>query len=373
MKRGKSNLRTYLTIGLALAAALAIGSAIFGGPTNGWETNFGRTIIDLDEVISGGVPRDGIPPIDKPLFDPVVSVRGLSEKSPVIALSINGDARAYPLEVLTRHEIVNDVVGDVSVAVTFCPLCNSAIVFDRRVDGRALRFGVSGNLRFSDLVMWDDATETWWQQLTGAAIVGDYVGHKLDFVTSQLISFGLFRDRYPEGKVLRGPLGLYGNNPYRGYDSSPSPFLFAGTLDDRLPPMERVLAAEIGGTAVAYPFETLRRSPVVNDSIAGLDIVVFWQSGAVSALDETIIDLSRDVGMALMFDRRLDTGETLTFRYADGRVMDEATGSRWNLFGEAIDGPLAGAKLQQLHAFPHFWFAWAAFYPDTLINGRLNE
>ena len=164
----------------------------------------------------------------------VMSIQGLSEKSPVIALSINGDARAYPLEVLTRHEIVNDIVGDVPVAVTFCPLCNSAIVFDRRVDGKALRFGVSGNLRFSDLVMWDDATESWWQQLTGEAIVGDYVGHKLDFVTSQLISFGLFRERYPEGKVLRGPLGLYGNNPYRGYDSNPSPFLFAGALDDRI-------------------------------------------------------------------------------------------------------------------------------------------
>ena len=370
MKRVKSNLKTFLTVGLALAAALAIGSAIFGGPTNGWETNFERTIIDLDEVISGGVPRDGIPPIDKPVFDPVMTIQGLSDNSPVISLSINGDARAYPLEVLTRHEIVNDVVGDVPVAVTFCPLCNSAIVFDRRVEGRALRFGVSGNLRFSDLVMWDDATESWWQQLTGEAIVGDYVGHQLEFVTSQLISFGLFRARYPDGKVLRGPLGSYGNNPYRGYDSNPSPFLFAGTLDARLGAMERVLAAQFGEIAVAYPFETLQQRRVVNDSIAGRDIVVLWQGGAVSALDETIIDLSRDVGMALMFDRRLDTGATLTFRFTDGRVMDEATGSHWNLFGEATDGPLAGAKLRQLHAFPHFWFAWAAFYPETMIGGR---
>ena len=373
MKRGKSNLRTYLTIGLALAAALAIGRTIFGGPTNGWATNFERSLIDLDEVISGGVPRDGIPPIDKPVFDPVISIQGLSHKSPVIALSIHGDARAYPLEVMTRHEIVNDVVGDVPVAVTFCPLCNSAIVFDRRVDGKALRFGVSGNLRFSDLVMWDDATESWWQQLTGEAIVGDYVGHKLEFVSSQLISFGLFRERFPDGKVLRGPLGSYGNNPYRGYDSNPSPFLFAGPVDPRLGAMDRVLAAEIGEIAVAYPFDWLRRSPVVNDSIAGRDIVVFWQGGAVSALDETIIDLSRDVGMALMFDRRLDMGEILTFRFTDGRLMDEETGSQWNLFGEAIAGPLAGAKLRQLHAFPHFWFAWAAFYPETMIHGRLKE
>ena len=373
IKRWKSSLRDYLTAGLAIAAALVIGRAILSDSNNGWETNFERTAIDLNEVISGGVPRDGIPPIDQPLFDPVSSIQGLSEKSPVIALSINGDARAYPLEVMTRHEIVNDVVGDVPVAVTFCPLCNSAIVFDRRVDGKALRFGVSGNLRFSDLVMWDDATETWWQQLTGEAIVGDYLGHQLDFVASQLISFGLFRDRYPDGKALRGPLGLYGNNPYRAYDSSRAPFLFAGTLDPRLGAMERVLAAEIGGTAVAFPFASLRERRVVNDSIAGRDIVIFWQDGAVSALDETIIDLSRDVGMALMFDRRLARGETLSFHFDGESFRDHETGSRWNLLGEATDGPLSGVKLRQRHAFPHFWFAWAAFYPHTTIHGLQVE
>ncbi|MCY3798237.1 MAG: DUF3179 domain-containing protein [Chloroflexi bacterium] len=369
IKRGKTNLMQYVAFGLLAAAALAIGQTFMGGLTNGWETDFETTIIELDEVISGGVPRDGIPPIDRPVFDDVKSVRRLSDKSPVISLTIDGDSRAYPLEVMTRHEIVNDVVGELPVAVTFCPLCNSAIVFDRRVDGKALRFGVSGNLRFSDLVMWDDATESWWQQLTGEAIVGDYAGRKLDMASSQLISFGLFRARYPQGKVLRGPLGLYGNNPYRGYDSSPAPFLFAGKLDERLPAMARVLAAEIDGTAAAYPFDLLRRRPVIIDNIAGRDIVALWQGGAVSALDEAVIDVSRDVGMALMFERRLDTGETLTFNFDDGGYMDEETGSRWNFFGEAIDGPLAGAKLRQLHAFPHFWFAWAAFYPDTALYG----
>ena len=369
MKRANTNLMKCVVVGLLAAAALAIGQTFIGGLTNGWETDFESTIIELDEVISGGVPRDGIPPIDIPVFDDLQSVTDLSDRSPVISLTIDGDSRAYPLEVMTRHEIVNDVVGELPVAVTFCPLCNSAIVFDRRVDGKALRFGVSGNLRFSDLVMWDNATETWWQQLTGEAIVGEYVGRKLDMVSSQLISFGLFRERYPEGKVLRGPLGLYGNNPYRGYDSSPAPFLYPGKLDDRLPAMARVLAAEIDGTAVAYPFDLLRRSLVVNDSIVRRDIVALWQGGAVSALDAAVIDTSRDVGMALMFDRRLDTGETLTFCFSDGGFMDKETGSHWNLFGEAIDGPLTGAKLRQLHAFPHFWFAWAAFYPETILYG----
>lgn len=367
LKRGRSSLNNFFKVGLTIVAALAIGRAIFSGHRNGWETDFESTIIDLDEVISGGVPRDGIPPIDRPLFDPALAVRDLTDRSPVIALEIDGDARAYPLEVMTRHEIVNDVVGDIPVAVTYCPLCNSGIVFDRRVAGRALRFGVSGNLRFSDLVMWDDATESWWQQLTGEAIVGEYVGHKLEFIASQLISFGLFRERYPGGAVLRGPLGMYGNNPYQGYDSSTAPFLFAGSLDERLGAMERVLAADVDGRAVAYSFELLRQSPVLNDRVEGQDIVVFWQGGAVSALDAAIIDTSRDVGMALMFDRRLSNSQTLTFCYDGGRFMDIETGSRWNLLGEAIEGPLAGAELRQLHAFPHLWFAWAAFYPDTIL------
>ena len=369
MKRAKPIVQKLLSAAIMLIAIVWAIQFISADPRTGWKTDFESTLVNLDEVVSGGVPRDGIPPIDDPRFDPVASVLDLSDKSPVISLSINGDARAYPLEVLTRHEIVNDVVGDVPVAVTFCPLCNSAIVFDRRVDGALLRFGVTGNLRFSDLVMWDEATESWWQQLTGEAIVGEYIGKKLTFVQSQLISFGLFRERYPEGMVLRGPFGLYGNNPYRGYDSSPSPFLFARALDERLPAMERVLAADIAGQAVAYPFALLEQAMVINDTVAGQDLVVLWQSGALSALDETLIDASRDVGMALMYDRRLPSGETLTFCLDVGRFTDVETGSRWNFFGEATEGPLAGTRLRQLHAFPHFFFAWAAFYPDTIVAG----
>ena len=369
MKRVKSIISVLVASAALLIAVRSVLHVVSMGAESGWKTDFNFSLIDLEEVISGGVGRDGIPPIDAPRFDPVEAVRDLADQAPVISLAINGEARAYPLEVMTRHEIVNDVVGGVPVAVTFCPLCNSAVVFDRRVDGRALRFGVSGNLRFSDLVMWDDASESWWQQLTGEAIVGEHVGRKLKFVSSQLISFGLFRERYPDGQALRGPLGLYGGNPYRGYDSSASPFLFAGTLDDRLPAMERVLAAEIAGGAMAYPFEVLERVRVLNDTVAGRDILALWQPGALSALDAALIDESRDVGMALMYERRLETGETLTFCFKDGQFMDLETGSHWNFFGEAIGGPLEGAKLRQMQAFPHFWFAWAAFYPETEVYG----
>ncbi len=358
---------------IALAAFGWFSDSMMAGPTAGWKTDFSKSIIDLDEVISGGVPRDGIPPIDNPRFQPVANVYHLSANSPVVAINVDGDARAYPLEVLTRHEIVNDVAGGIPVAVTFCPLCNSALVYDRRVDGETLRFGVSGNLRNSDLIMWDDATESWWQQLTGYAIVGEHTGRRLEFVKSQMISFAVFRERYPAGSVLQGPLGAYGRNPYAGYDSSADPFLFRGAPDDRLHATERVLGAEVAERPVAYSYPRLRRARVINDRVGDVDIVVFWRAGAVSAMDQSDIDSSRDVGMALMFERQLDKRQTLSFFHDGGGFIDYETGSRWNILGEATEGPLAGATLRQAHAATHFWFAWAAFHPATLLDGQASK
>lgn len=323
-----------------------------------------------DEIISGGVPRDGIPPIDNPAFESIADASTwLQPQSPVIALAFNDVARAYPLAILTRHEIVNDVIGDTPVAVTFCPLCNSAIVFDRTVDGQVLRFGVSGLLRNSDLIMWDDVTQSWWQQFTGEGIVGSYTGTMLTILPSQVVGFGAFVEQYPEGEVLSRNGRSYGSNPYVGYDSSAQPFLFRGELDDRLFPTERVLAGIIGGEAIAYPFAALAEEIVINDTIGEIDVVAFWQPGAASALDQSSIDDSQDVGMAALFERELD-GQVLTFSADEsGLIQDDQTGSVWNVFGAATKGELAGKQLRQQFAFPHFWFAWAAFQPDTLIYG----
>ncbi len=323
----------------------------------------------IDEIISGGVGPDGIPPIDDPTFDDIATAsEWLQPQSPVIAVSWDGVARAYPLAILTRHEIVNDVIGDTPVAVTFCPLCNSAIVYDRRVDGETLRFGVSGFLRNSDLVMWDDKTQSWWQQFTGEGIVGTYTGTLLEIIPSQIVGFSAFVEQFPDGEVLSPNGRNYGSNPYTGYDSNPRPFLFAGTPDERLFPTERVLGIFLNDTPVAYPFETLAEVGVINDTIGETDVVAFWQPGAASALDGADIDSSRDVGMAGLFERELD-GEILSFVLVDGAIQDEQTGSTWNIFGTAVDGPLAGSQLRQLNAFPHFWFSWAAFYPETVIYG----
>ena len=324
----------------------------------------------FDEILSGGVRRDGIPPIDDPTF---VSIAEASEtwqaQTPVIALAIDGEARAYPLGILTRHEIVNDQFGDRPVAVTFCPLCNSAIVFDRTVDGQTLRFGVSGLLRNSDLIMWDDVTESWWQQFTGEGIVGEYTGTLLDIIPSTVVSYEAFTTQYPDGTVLATNGRNYNNNPYTRYDSNANPFLFQGETDQRLFAVERVLGAFEEGEAVAYPFEVLAQEQVINDVLAGQDVVALWQPGAVSALDRGSIAESRDVGMAALYSRVVDD-ETLDFALDDdGSIIDTRTGTTWNIFGTAQTGELAGTQLEQIRAFPHFWFAWAAFRPDTRIYG----
>jgi hypothetical protein len=254
-------------------------------------TDFALRSVNLEEIISGGPPKDGIPAIDHPTFVAASAVEGLADTEPVIGLALNGDARAYPLRILTWHEIVNDTVGGVPVTVTYCPLCNSAIVFERRVDGRLLDFGTTGKLRNSDLVMYDRQTESWWQQFLGVAIVGAMTGKSLRMLPSRLESWARFRARAPNGRVLvPNDAGLrpYGKNPYVGYDGAARPFLYAGDLPPGIDPMVRVVA--VGGEAWSLPL--LREKGTIVEG----DLVLSWTPGQNSALDARAIAEGRDVG-----------------------------------------------------------------------------
>lgn len=336
-----------------------------------WQTNFCDSRVDFAEFLVGQV-KDGIPALINPKMESIeFAQRWLGDNAPVILVEIEGEARAYPLAILMWHEIANDEIVGVPIAVTFCPLCNSSIAYDRRLDDTVLIFGVSGLLRNSDMVMFDYETESWWQQLTGEALVGDYAGKLLDIVPSLVIDFASFAREYPDGLVMSRETDYqrqYGMNPYEAYDSlEGQPFLFDGELDDRLRSTENVLATLIEDIPKAYPFAILRENKLVNDIIGETPIVIFYQAGAASALDGAVIDESRDLGTAALYSRLLD-GQTLQFKLSDeGAIVDEATGSQWDVFGKAINGELAGKQLIRLNAFPHFWFAWAAFYPETEV------
>lgn len=339
-------------------------------PASGLETNFCLHSVDYGDVLSGGPPPDGIPPIDNPEFESLEKGdEWLVDVQPVIALEVNGEARAYPLAILTWHEIVNDEIAGVPVAVTFCPLCNAAVVFNREVDGDVLRFGVSGNLRNSDLIMWDNKTLSWWQQFTGEAIVGDLTGTQLEMIPAQLVGWQDFKTAHPDGVVQArtGPRN-YGTNPYTGYDSTTSPFLFLGEPDPRLRATERVLGYHRGDTAAAYPMTALAREKVVEDTLDGQDVVIFYAPGQVSALDNASIEQSKEVGSAAMFVPEVD-GQKLTFKADGSKIIDNETGSEWDVFGRAVAGELEGAQLKPVLSHVHFWFAWAAFRPDTSLYG----
>lgn len=334
-------------------------------------TDFTKRTVDLAEIQSGGPPKDGIPAIDRPRFvAPRTAAAWLKPKEPVIALRMGNDVRAYPLQILMYHEIVNDTVNGVPVAVTFCPLCNASMVFERRVEGATLDFGTTGQLRYSDLVMYDRQTESWWQQFTGQGIVGRYAGTKLRRVASEIIAFEDFSAAHPGGRVLSRETGFhrpYGRNPYAGYDRiDQSPFLFTGRTDVRLPPMERVLSVSVAGTHRLYPLSVLERHPVANREMGGVPYVVFAKPGMASPLDNARIDEGREIVAATAFDRRLER-RVLEFSQRAGRVVDEQSGSEWNLLGEAIAGPLKGRRLAPLESGVHFAFAWLAFNPDSEI------
>lgn len=289
--------RRHRRIGSIFAAAMVVATTTLAGADPGdWRhewprTDFSRSAIDWSDIVSGGPPKDGIPAIDDPKFVDAAEARGLSPVEPVISVEIAGDARAYPLRILIWHEIVNDTVGGRPVAVTWCPLCNSSVVFDRRVDSRTLSFGTTGKLRNSDLIMYDRETESWWQQFVGEAIVGELLGTVLKIVPARVESVERFRERFPHGRILvppRGSLRPYGRNPYAGYDSSASPFLYRGEYKGELPPLARVVSVE----EKAWSLDLLKRKRRIVDG----EIVLTWTPGQASALDAATIDAGQDIG-----------------------------------------------------------------------------
>ncbi len=324
-------------VGLALTACEASGRS---APTS-VAADQPSPLVDPSKIIGGGPPPDGIPPIDHPKF--------------------------------------LDTVGGVPLTVTYCPLCNTGIAFRRpTAGGRLLDFGTSGKVYNSNLLMYDRETKSLWAQALGEAVVGPLSGMKLELVPAQMVAWGDWLLANPHGKVLSRDTGAgrpYGRNPYTGYDAPGSrPFLFTGTLDPRLPATARVVGVQVGPDIEALPYDSLSSQrvggwAVVQTVVGGRNMAVFWKAGTLSALDSSIIADSRDVGSTGVFDREL-SGRLLSFHAAPLGIVDDQTGSRWDIFGRAVAGPLAGQSLDRVISIESFWFDWAAFHPDTKIYGR---
>ncbi|MGD2134927.1 MAG: DUF3179 domain-containing protein [Gemmatimonadales bacterium] len=369
-------MRPVIGLGLSVALACTTGEPA-DGQSREWRTDFSQHTVPLEEIVPGGPPKDGIPAIDDPRFVSAEEADGwLDDREPVVLVTRGTAVKAYPLQILIWHEIVNDEIDGIPIVVTYCPLCNTALAFDRRFDGRLLDFGTTGRLRHSDLVMYDRQTESWWQQATGEGIVGRYAGERLRFISAPLVSWETVKDTHPDARVLSRDTGFpsyrrrYGTSPYAGYDDpggGPWQRFFRRRTDDRLPAMERVVAVSVDEETVAYPFSALAERRVIHDEVENRPIVVLWAPGTASAVDQTRIGDGRDVGASGVFDRRLGT-RTLTFEAAgDGRWRDRETGSTWNVLGHATTGELEGSRLEPVTHGNHFWFAWAVFKPETRI------
>jgi len=324
--------------------------------SNGNQIGLPKNIVPLDEIVSGGPPQDGIPSIDNPKFVSVSEAdKFLQDADQVVGLNVNGDIRAYPLQILVWHEIVNDNVGGTPVAVTYCPLCFTNQVFNRTVDGQTVEFGTSGKLYNSNLVMYDRNSNSLWSQALGQAIVGKHAGLKLDRIPFDVAFWREWKQLYPDTNVLSRDTGSsrpYGADPYRSYYSNNDLFFPVSNKDDRLELKEIIVGLENGGQFKAYKLQQIQDTRVINDRIGDKSLALF----------------SLYPFMVRVFDSTLD-GQKLEFQYNknSSKITDKETGSEWNFDGIGTAGPMKGKHLLRLPYDEGFWFEWVAFHPKTAL------
>lgn len=353
--------------------------------------------LDLDLLMQGCPVRDCIPSIDEPEFETVAEAGNwLRDTDLVLGLELNGIVKAYPVKILNWHEIVNDFLNETPVAVTYCPLCNSGLVFVRpTINNKVLEFGVSGRLYKSDLVMYDRQTGSLWSQIEGRAIVGPLAGEaeRLQLLPIDVVPWGSWKQQHPDSLVLARPTyttRVGGQKPaeekpqereakttsraritapglettgnfLRDYDIDPYEFYKVNNADtfgtpfsdQRLSAKADVIGVEIDGLAKAYPRELVEKLQIINDKLGKEYILVVRDPGS---------------GKIRIFKRHVpELNKVLGFELRDGALVDKQTGSRWSFSGEVLEGePKAKKiKLKELVGVPSFWFAWLAFHPQT--------
>ncbi len=316
-------------------------------------TNGLKHIVPLDKIKSGGPPKDGIPSIDNPKFVPVSESQFVPDTTFVIGLDINGEKRAYPLFIMVWHEIVNDSIGGVPVAVTYCPLCFTNQVFERVIDGKEVEFGTSGKLYNSNLVMYDRLTDSYWSQALGVAITGELTGYELKRIPFDVISWADWKTLYPETLVLTtetGHIRSYGVDPYGDYYTDPRILFPVEHEDDRMHPKELILGFHESDVYKAYKQDDVESAIVINDIFNNKPMMlVSLFSGDSRAFDRTVND------------------KVLTFDFVDNVIIDLESKSKWNYDGVATSGSMEGIQLVRLPFNPGFWFQWVAFHPDTEV------
>lgn len=319
------------------------------------ETDGIKHNIPLEKIKGGGPPKDGIPSIDNPVFTNISGSFFMSDSDTVIGLEINGEAKAYPLFILVWHEIVNDKVGGTPVSVTYCPLCYTNQVFERKIDGQEVEFGTSGKLYNSNLLMYDRYTESYWSQALGMAVKGELTGYQLNLIPFDVITWGDWKKLHPDTLVLTTDTGYirsYETDPYGNYYTEPRIMFPVEHSDDRMHPKEIIIGVSQDDTYKAFKQNDIESNIIINDSVGDVPVM--------------LISLYSENSRA--FNRALD-GIVLDFEFVDGKILDSQTNSEWNYDGLSVSGDYLGKQLNRMPIEPGFWFEWVAFHPETLVYG----
>ena len=326
-------------------------------------------MVDRSQIVSGGPAPDVIASIDEPRFEAAEAIDWLVDTEPVLVIDRGPTVRAYPVQILIWHEIVNDVIDGLPVVVTYCPLCNSAVAFEREHQGELLDFGTSGSLYQSALVMYDRQTESLWTHFDGRAVIGDRIGQELTRVAVSTVSFGDLRRGHPGAEVLIPPATSqpYGRNPYGAYDGRERPLsgFFPGAIDPRTGAMDRVVGIKVGDTTVAITLDRLRRDGVVPMEIDGRRAVAWVAPGLRSALGTHDLVDGEEIGASGVFwtDRHFSP-TAAGFSDDDGLIWDVLGRPRRPAMVEGDDAS-DPAPLEPVIHLDTFWFAWSAYHPET--------
>lgn len=312
--------------------------------------------IPVEDVFDGGPGRDGIPALENPGFVSVEDEFVLLDGDLILGYKNGDDIRAYQHIVLDWHEIVNDNVGDVSIAVTYCPLTGTGIGWNREVKGVETTFGVSGLLYNTNLIPFDRETKSNWAQILNESVNGELLGEKVELISLVETDWKTWRTMYPATKVLSLNTGFprtYGVYPYVDYKTNNDFFLFPVPKDNRLPLKERVLAVIDGTNARAYRFTDLATENLVRETFMGKEYLVVGNEN-------------------FMISFELDANtRNLQFNYefnGTAIVLRDNENNEWNIFGEAVSGPRMGQRLKSSKSFMGYWFSIPAFYTTEIYK-----
>ncbi len=310
------------------------------------------------ENIYPGAPIDMIPALTRPKMLAADDADYLNDSESVIGIEINGDARAYPLRVMRWHEIVNDIVGERFVSITYCPLCGTGMAFDSNINGRMGRFGVSGLLHNNGLLMYNRGADvpSLWQQAQGKAVAGPLTGTQLEFLPVTHTSWGEWKARHPQTTVLSIETGHqrnYDMNPYKDYEREEQPYFPMSAIRGGMPLKTWVYGVVVNGRARAYPVAQLKTKRATHDKLGETNLLLIVGSGEEP-------------------NARAYLRGAHSFYFKGEQLTDERDRA-WEMTEAALKGPDGEELPRVASAFASYWFAWAAFYPHTDIYDIYNS